>query len=227
MFIQSGIFSKYKNITFGFSYVSSFKNEVNYKNLLQKNYKNCKIISLNQQGTNNCAVYPGDNFENEFDSVITQKKNTILTIQTADCIPILFYDYSTNTIGAVHAGWKGTLNEAIITALNKAVEKYKLNKEKTIFSIGPSIRSCCYEVKDDLVKLFTDKNEEYSRFFYKFGNKIKLDLVSVNVYNLKKAGISENQIDITEACTFCTNKFYSYRKDKTELRNISFIGVLE
>ena len=39
--------------------------------------------------------------------MITNKQNIAISILTADCAPILFYDPKKNIIGPAHAGWKG------------------------------------------------------------------------------------------------------------------------
>ena len=41
------------------------------------------------------------------DALITNKKGVVLSILTADCVPILLLDIEKGVIAAVHAGWKG------------------------------------------------------------------------------------------------------------------------
>ena len=56
------------------------------------------------------------------DAVITNQKNLPLGILTADCVPILLYDYVNNIIGCIHAGWKGAYSgiiENTIIKMNK------------------------------------------------------------------------------------------------------------
>ena len=38
---------------------------------------------------------------------------------TADCVPILLFDYQNNIIGCIHAGWKGALNGIIENTIKK------------------------------------------------------------------------------------------------------------
>ena len=46
--------------------------------------------------------------EPERDGLVTDEPGVTLTIFTADCTPILFYDPVRQAVGAAHAGWRGT-----------------------------------------------------------------------------------------------------------------------
>src|SRR5579862_130379 len=43
------------------------------------------------------------------DALVTNTPGLLLSVQTADCVPILLADKRGRTIAAVHAGWRGTL----------------------------------------------------------------------------------------------------------------------
>ena len=47
------------------------------------------------------------------DSIITKIKGFALGVVTADCVPILLFDYKNKIVGCVHAGWKGALSGII------------------------------------------------------------------------------------------------------------------
>ncbi len=51
------------------------------------------------------------------DALITNKKNIVLGILTADCAPIIIYDPKLKIISAIHAGWKGAHKEIIKNAV--------------------------------------------------------------------------------------------------------------
>jgi hypothetical protein len=54
------------------------------------------------------------------DAVITNRKDILIGVQVADCVPILLYDMQKNVVGAVHAGWRGTA-EGILKKTIKAM----------------------------------------------------------------------------------------------------------
>src|SRR5437660_280220 len=52
-----------------------------------------------------------------YDAIITNKKNIFVSVKTADCSSILIYDSQTNSVAAIHAGWKGTVLKIVLEAL--------------------------------------------------------------------------------------------------------------
>ena len=42
------------------------------------------------------------------DGLFTDRKGLVLYIQTADCLPMIFYHPSKKILAILHAGWKGT-----------------------------------------------------------------------------------------------------------------------
>ena len=55
----------------------------------------------------------------EADGLITDEKNVPLIIFTADCVPILLQDPVRGVIGAVHAGWRGSVLDIAGTAIRQ------------------------------------------------------------------------------------------------------------
>ena len=44
------------------------------------------------------------------DAIITREKGVALGVVTADCVPILLFDYENKIVGCIHAGWKGAFS---------------------------------------------------------------------------------------------------------------------
>jgi copper oxidase (laccase) domain-containing protein len=81
-------------------------------------------------------------------------------------------------------------------------------------AISPAIGPCCYQVREDLVALFTQAfPQEASRFFVlQPDDTIHLDLWAALSFQLLAAGILPSHLEIAEVCTAChTNEFYSHR----------------
>ena len=105
--------------------------EDNYKkicNILQMDYKNIyrpyqthtdKVYNINNEK-------PGTFIEElkDVDAVVTNKKDKILTIGTADCIDIMFFDPVKKVIANTHSGWKGTYQEIAVKTVENMVENY-------------------------------------------------------------------------------------------------------
>lgn len=161
-----------------------------------------------------------DNYLNnsEGDALITNKRNTPLVVKTADCIPILLYDKENRVIAVVHSGWKGTLNNIVINALNTIIDKYNSKKENISAYLYPSIRKCHFEVEEDIYKLFKEKTNNIGRYTTKKNTKYYIDLQQIVIDNLKENGI--NNIHDSGICTYCNHDlYYSYRYNHTDKRN--------
>ena len=157
------------------------------------------------------------------DALITQEKDIVLSILTADCVPIVLYDPEKKVIAAVHAGWKGTQSQILAKTVQKMQELFDCNPQKIVAGVAPSIGRCCYEVGEDVAKHFFDLPEGYT----KIGNKYMLDLPYINKYQLLQNGLREENIEMSGVCTACeVDRFFSYRKEQgCSGRFMSMIGM--
>jgi hypothetical protein len=145
------------------------------------------------------------------DSLITQQRNLVLTILTADCVPILLYDPVHEVIAAIHAGWKGTQSQIVSKTLKKMVESFGTQTENIIAGIAPAIGECCYEVGEDVAKHFSHIPHAYTPKKEKY----MLNLPYINKKQLIDAGVHEINIEMSNICTACeVNRFFSYRKEQ-------------
>ena len=145
------------------------------------------------------------------DALITNQKNVMLTILTADCVPILLFDTKQKVIAVVHAGWKGTEQRIVYKTIEKMKEVFNSNSQDILASIAPSIGKCCYEVEWNVAKHFKDIENAYEDK----GEKKMLDLPYINKFQLLQAGIDKNNIELSKICTACeVENYFSYRKEK-------------
>jgi YfiH family protein len=157
------------------------------------------------------------------DALISNQKGVMLTILTADCVPILLFDPQQKAVGAVHAGWRGTEQEIVFKTVEKMVETFGSNPKDIIAGVAPSIGVCCYEVEEDVAKHFFDDGNAYT----KKGDKFMLNLPHVNKMQLLRAGLSEENIEMSGICTACeVEDYFSYRKEQgCSGRFMSMIGL--
>jgi YfiH family protein len=157
------------------------------------------------------------------DALITDQKKVILTVLTADCVPILLFDPKQNVVAAVHAGWRGTKAEIAGKTVKKMVEVFASNPEDIIAFIAPSIGRCCYEVGEDVAKHFKEIDNAYDQV----GEKYMLDLPLINQKQLLNAGLKDENIELSNQCTSCeVDKYFSYRKEQgCSGRFMSMIGL--
>src|SRR4030042_1498806 len=151
------------------------------------------------------------------EGLITKEKNIFLTITTADCLPIFIYDPKKEIIGLIHGGWKSLAGNILKEAINKIINNFKRNPAHILIGIGPGISQCHFEIKNDLVRKWSDVTIFATGVFLEAGNKKHLDLKKIAKLQLIELGIKEENIEISSECTFCLkDKYFSYRRDKPE-----------
>ena len=70
------------------------------------------------------------------DAILTRLSDVVIGVQTADCVPLLFY--TKNYIGAIHLGRK-SLNDGLLSkVLGFLIDKGE-NLEQSYFYLGPSL----------------------------------------------------------------------------------------
>jgi len=157
------------------------------------------------------------------DALITDRKGVVLTVLTADCVPVLLYDKKKKIVAAVHAGWKGTKEKIVVKTVKKMIDVFKSEPSDIIAGIAPSIGQCCYEVGEDVAKYFFDM----PKAFHQNKEKYMLDLPYINQQQLLEAGVKEEHIEMSGICTACeSERFFSYRKEQgCSGRFMSLIGL--
>jgi len=156
------------------------------------------------------------------DGVILVERNVAGIIKTADCLAVIVVEPDYPMAAIVHAGWRGTAQKITQKAVEKMV-RLGAQRDKMTALFGPSIRSCCYEVGEDVCDIF--KKEGFSEeVFKKKNNSVHLDLRQANAELLTEAGV--DRIYDTGLCTCCTDGiFASYRRGDRALRQINFVSL--
>ncbi len=186
------------------------------------------------------------------DAVATPAPGLLLSIQTADCIPILLVDPRHRAVAAVHAGWRGTLARVAAKMLGRMQMEFATRPAEVLAAIGPGIGQCCYEVGPDVVKEFAAQFPGAKSWFdgpfdvLASGEdpnplpwltmmppgheppplRCRLDLKAANAALLIETGVSPKNIFTTDLCTSCRpDLFFSYRREKRTGRMMSAIGI--
>lgn len=158
-----------------------------------------------------------------FDALVTQNSDILLAVTIADCAPVLLYDQGTESVAAIHAGWKGT-KAMLVTKVLSFMKSHFQTKPKDIYAfIGPCISVKSYETDGDVALQFDEKY----RSFDPLTNKYHLDIKKHNFDQLTDFGIPECQIEVSEYCTVEHKAlFYTHRGDKGRSgRMLAAIGL--
>lgn len=189
--------------------VSFFKTLPPFKTIIWGHQRHSTIINtITQPSTEDITVI------SDGDGQVTSLNGTVLTVGTADCVPIIFADKIAGIIGVSHQGWRGTYDEMAPKMIETMIQR-GAKRENIVAAIGPSINSCCYEVYGERLQLFSEKYSTFKKNIFREGNgKTYLNLIALNYNQLVAAGLKRNQLDFFPFCTSCNEgKFWSYRRD--------------
>lgn len=159
----------------------------------------------------------------EGDGLVTATTALVLCIFTADCVPVLLADSERGVIGALHAGWRGTL-AGIGAAGVRAMERRGARAGAIRALLGPSIGPCCYEVDEELARRF--ERDTYVHPGDRAG-KAYLDLRGIVADQLVAAGLKREAIRSVGPCTKCeSGRYFSRRAAGGSVTGLqlSFIG---
>lgn len=157
----------------------------------------------------------------ESDALITTKKNIGLAISAADCTSIFIFDSVNKVISGVHSGWRGTEKQIVLKTIKKLEREFNSKLDDLFIYIGPSISQKYYEVGAEVAVLFNPI------YVDKQGDKLYLDVLSVNVDLIEEYGVPVNQIEISPYCSYQEkNILHSYRRDgKNSGRHLGVISL--
>lgn len=139
--------------------------------------------------------------ENEGDAIITNLKNLLIGVNTADCAPILLCDKDSKYIGVIHAGWRGS-NGKIIE--NTVAKMKSLGCNNIVAAIGPCLQKQYFEVKEDMLSQMDNK------YISQIDDKLFFDMQLQVFEKLLKLGVksvSKSNID-----TLSNDNYFSYRQ---------------
>lgn len=166
------------------------------------------------------------------DAIITRQRGVALALSVADCVPLLLYDPVTQAIGIAHAGWRGTARGIAAITVAAMQEQFNCQPTDILAGIGPSIGPCCYEVNEDVRRLFLGLDafddlpnqrhyqqlvSETAHFEIKHlptKESLRLNLWETNRNQLLRAGLLPTHIELSEICTSCAHeRFFSHRAE--------------
>lgn len=153
------------------------------------------------------------------DAMVTNLNDTALCILAADCVPVAIYGGDPPAIALVHSGWKGTWEEIAGAALAELEQAYGVRAGEVGVTLGPGIRSCCYEVDEERADYFRGR----------FGDESvcgsRLDLYRAIRLTLLGVGAREDMIRDSGVCTRCDPDYFSFRREGTTGRQAAILQM--
>ena len=161
------------------------------------------------------------------DGLITAKPGIVLTILTADCVPILMVDAGRRIAAALHAGWRGALAGIAESGVD-AMVSLGASRAGIRAALGPSIGPCCFEVDAELAVRFADRFESAAHHIRSGrAGKAFIDLRGVLRDQLARCGLDSDAIASVGPCTRCaSDRYFSRRASGGNITGLqlSYIG---
>jgi YfiH family protein len=162
------------------------------------------------------------------DALVSASADVILTIRTADCVPILLVAPAARAVAAVHAGWRGLLAGVIGNAVAALCDRYGAQSATLEAAIGPAIGGCCYEFGVEHRDRFVARYGADAAGAWRPGGRGRahLDLRVLAALALRAAGLDRRVIRTVGPCTAeHPESLHSYRRDGAGAgRQISYVG---
>lgn len=156
------------------------------------------------------------------DALVSTEPGLVIYVRVADCTPILIA--GPRGVAAVHAGWRGTVEGVLPTAVERLLAWSGQRVEDLRAAVGASIGPCCYEVGPEVVEgLAMHAPVEVFLAEQPFARPT-VDVAAVNLHLLEKLGIQAERLP---GCTRCDTRFHSWRRDGAAAgRQAALIGML-
>jgi len=167
-------------------------------------------VVVHRGGPPALSLHPGT------DGHVTRQPGLLLTVATADCVPITLHDPSRETVALLHAGWRGVVAGILERGLEVVRDRMLSDAEDVALHLGPAICGDCYEVGPEVHEALGMERPPGPE---------PVDLREAIVRRALEAGVGAARITVSSHCTRCGDSpFFSHRGGCSE-RQISFVAV--
>lgn len=142
------------------------------------------------------------------DGLFAAGPGPVLGILAADCAPVVLW--GSRGVALVHAGWRGLVAGVVAKGVERAGEVHAA-------WVGPAIHACCYEVGPEVVSAFRDAGLPVH-------DGSHVDAGDAAGAALRAAGVEAAVV--SDVCTCCDDRFFSYRRDGVTGRHGAFVSLL-
>jgi YfiH family protein len=192
-----------------------------------------RLLLINQvHGTDVAIVRRGESPPSTrptADAIVTDDPDVAIAVRVADCAPILLADTRRPVVGAMHAGWRGTVASIVRHAVAVLEAEFGSRPEELVAAIGPCLGVCCGEVGDEVIEAFRNARHaerDIERWFTPGPRERRhIDLWQSNADQLRSAGLTTGNIHVAGLCTRThADLMHSYRAKGTAAGRM--VGVI-
>ena len=154
------------------------------------------------------------------DALVTDQSGLVLAVLVADCTPVLLADPVAGVVGAAHAGRPG-MAAGVVPATIEAMRGLGADPARMEAHTGPGVCGACYEVPEAM-RADVAAREPESWATTRQGTPA-VDVPRGVAAQLRRAGIPEERLHLSHACTMESPEYFSYRRDATTGRFAGFV----
>lgn len=189
-----------------------------------KQIHSTQISVISSHQTSNTSIP----ITHEGDGLISTIPNALLTIHTADCVPVIYNDPVTNIYGISHQGWRGSMAN-MAGAMISRFQSLGSSPSDIQVQIGPAISIQAYEVSSEIV---TRLNQNYPQWLdtiiKRTDHSWRFDLRELNRLQLLASGVSADSVTVNQDCTYIQHEeYYSYRREQKALSGQMIHAVVQ
>jgi YfiH family protein len=175
-----------------------------------KQVHGAKIEQVNRESQNKIL---------ECDGFTTNIPNKALAIKHADCQAAIFYDPIHNAVSAIHAGWRGQVQNIYAEAIRTMQKLYGSQPQELLIGISPSLGPNAAE--------FINYRTEFPEYFWEYQVRPNyFNLWEISRVQLENCGVLPHHIEIAELCTYTHSEdYFSYRRDKITGRQATIVSL--
>ena len=148
----------------------------------------------------------GPHLVGECDVLITGEVGVVLTVRTADCLPIAFA--APGVVAMVHAGWRGLAADVLDSALARLANEFGAGAASVEAAIGVGVGPCHYPVGAEVIDGLATVGGDGA--WHADG---RVDLAAWTVGRLRALGVGMGQVRVLPGCTACSPSYHSFRRD--------------
>lgn len=170
------------------------------------------------------GAYSHEDGIEEVDALYTFDADLVLSFFHADCVPVLLLDETTHLIGAIHAGWQGTLKEITKKSIQTILDNEAVDPANIKVYMGPALSYESSEIKRDDI----DQELTESDYITIKDDHVKIDTVGLNIKQCLEVGIPKENIMTVNHDTYSSPlQYFSFQRDQQTGRHLSGIVRLE
>ena len=193
---------------------------IDYRNLItakQVHGKNVEYVTGKNKGR---GALDYESSVSNTDGFITDQRGVPLAILTADCLSVFIYDPKRRAIAILHAGWRSTEQNISQAGVKGMQNKFGSQPKDLFIGLGPSIRSCCFEVENDF-------KSNFAFGLIKRQGRVFMDIALINRRQLIDCGVREENIFDPALCTFSDDGFFSFRREAKDAGRMISVAMLK